>query len=109
MWYAEYIAFAVKNHWINGYSDATFRPDAPITRDEAAKILARAIGLRANTATSVFTDVPTTSEFAPYIETLRQSGVFHGTTPTTFEPKAFVSRTEAASVVYRTFLGGIEK
>lgn len=45
MWYAEYIKFAVTNGWIHGYADGNFRPNAPITRDEAAKMLARAIKL----------------------------------------------------------------
>lgn len=44
-WYAEYIAFAQSKHWINGYSDNTFRPNSPITRIEAAKILINAIHL----------------------------------------------------------------
>lgn len=35
----------MKNGWVDGYEDGTFRPDAPITRAEAAKILARAIKL----------------------------------------------------------------
>ena len=75
IWYAEYITFAVKNGWINGYEDGNFRPNAPITRDEAAKILARAIHLstdtQANTA-SPFQDIAKTSEFLPYIESLRE-------------------------------------
>lgn len=60
MWYAEYIKFAVANGWINGYRDGDFRPNAPITRDEAAKILSRAIQLNTkdtDIASTPFTDV----------------------------------------------------
>ena len=68
-WYAEYIAYAVKNGWINGYADGDFRPNAPITRAEAAKILARAIQLPdAKATTSTFADIPKKSVFIPYIE-----------------------------------------
>lgn len=47
-WYAEYVAALYnqkgvdKGTIINGYEDGTFRPDAPITRQEAAKIIASA-------------------------------------------------------------------
>ncbi len=76
MWYAEYIAFAVKNDWITGYSDGTFRPNALITRAEAAKILARAIKLRIPPRTfSSFLDVPNTNVFVPYIESLREKRI----------------------------------
>lgn len=75
-WYAEYITFAVKNGWINGYSDGTFRPNANITRAEAAKILARAIKLKIQPRTrSSFEDVPEKSVFVPYIETLKSNKI----------------------------------
>jgi hypothetical protein len=106
MWYAEYIAFAVENEWINGYSDGTFRPDALITRAEAAKILARSIKLRISPRTiSTFIDVPNSSVFVPYIESLRDSNIINGKTLTTFEPNSHVVRTEASRIIYKTFLG----
>ena len=108
-WYAEYIKFAVENKWINGYKDGTFRPNAPITRDEAAKILARAIQLDTSnmkSANSSFSDVPNTSEFIPYIETLKSHGVMKGRNSNTFAPKEFIPRTETSRMIYRTFFGG---
>ena len=75
-WYAEYIKFAVENKWINGYSDGTFRPNNSITRDEAAKILARAIQLSThNQEQTLFSDIEKNSEFIPYVETLREKGI----------------------------------
>ena len=109
MWYAEYIKFAVENKWINGYKDGTFRPNAPITRDEAAKILARAIQLDTSnmkSANSSFSDVPNTSEFIPYIETLKSHGIMKGRNSNTFAPKEFIPRTETSRMIYRTFFGG---
>ena len=62
---------------MDGYSDGGFHPDAPITRAEAAKILARAIDLaNPKITTSIFDDVPDTSTFAPYIESLQDAGIF---------------------------------
>ena len=72
-WYSEYITFAMRNNWINGYSDGTFHPDAPITRAEAAKILSEAIDLPAvEHPDASFIDVPVHSPFAPYIYRLKQ-------------------------------------
>lgn len=107
-WYAEYIKFAVENKWINGYKDGTFRPNAPITRDEAAKILSRAISLdTANASTETeFSDVEKGSEFIPYIESLKNLGVMKGRTAEQFAPKEQISRGETARIIYRTFLGG---
>lgn len=76
MWYAEYIKFAVENKWINGYKDGNFRPNAPITRDEAAKILSNAIKLQTNRqSTTDFSDITKNSEFIPFIETLKEKGI----------------------------------
>ena len=107
-WYAEYIKFAVENKWINGYKDGNFRPNAPITRDEAAKILTRAIQLSTQNSnyTTSFSDVPASSEFIPYIETLKSHGIMKGRNSNTFAPKEFIPRTETSRMIYRTFFGG---
>ena len=38
-WACPYINYAVREGWITGYADGTFRPDAPITRAEAVVIV----------------------------------------------------------------------
>jgi large repetitive protein len=106
-WYAEYIAFGVRNGWMNGYEDGGFHPDAPITRAEAAKILTNAIKLQTSKASSSFTDVTDVSDFTPYIEALRSNKILLGTTVKTFEPDKNIPRTEVSRIIYRTFLGGV--
>lgn len=39
LWSADYIYTAYTNGYINGYTDGTFKPDNPITRAEAVKII----------------------------------------------------------------------
>lgn len=108
MWYAEYIKFASENGWISGYSDGTFRPNDFITRDEATKILSRAIQLNVDTSimTTTFSDVEENSEFIPFIETLKDKNIMKGKTTESFEPKSYIPRKEAARMIYRTFFGG---
>lgn len=107
-WYAEYITFAVKNKWITGYSDGTFRPNNPITRAEAAKILANAIHLnpQKNTKNNPFTDISNSSEFLPYVLALRDQGIMKGKTSKDFSPLQYIPRTETSRIIYRTFFGG---
>ncbi len=106
-WYAEYIKFATEQWWINGYSDGTFKPNNPITRNEAAKIFSRAIRLQENpNLKNPYADVPNNSEFLPYIKSLRKAGIMKGKTNTQFSPETLIPRTEASRMIYRTFLGG---
>lgn len=43
-WAGAEIAAAAAEGWVRGYPDGTFRPDAPVTRAEAAATLCRALG-----------------------------------------------------------------
>lgn len=104
-WYEEYIAFAHKNGWINGYSDGKFRPNTPITREEAAKILARSINLDETEYKNTFADVSQQNEFKNAIAALYQNNIFRGN-GNLFSPKNYISRQEVARIIYRTFLGG---
>jgi len=106
MWYAEYINFATNHKWINGYSDGTFRPNAPISRAEAAKILANAIRLEKGSQDSSFSDVPDNSVFTPYIEALKSKNILSGKSSNLYAPTENISRREVSRLIYRTFLGG---
>ena len=44
-WYAPYINEAVERGYITGYDDGTFRPEAPIRRQEATVMLARILDI----------------------------------------------------------------
>lgn len=56
-WFAKYVAVAKNHNIIEGYSDKTFRPDKPVTRAEAAKILISAMEEYGNFKTNLATDV----------------------------------------------------
>ncbi len=40
-WYSDYVAWAAEKGVVEGYPDGSFRPDAPVTREEAVTILGR--------------------------------------------------------------------
>ncbi|MGG1617369.1 S-layer homology domain-containing protein [Paenibacillus sp. NRS-1782] len=42
-WYADSVRIAASAGLINGYADGSFRPDAPVSREELAVIVERAL------------------------------------------------------------------
>ena len=58
-WAASYIAFGVAEGWLSGYPDGTFRPEEPVSRAEAVKIINRALNRAAESGADMpFADVP---------------------------------------------------
>lgn len=56
-WFAKNVGYAAENSIVNGYEDATFRPESTITREEFAAMLCRFMKLDVS-AGEVFSDVP---------------------------------------------------
>lgn len=84
---------------INGFSDQTFRPWEPITRNQMAKIIARAFNLETLDTTTPFTDL--NKEYAGYIAALYTNDITTGRTATTFEGSTRVTRGQLAAFVHR--------
>ena len=82
-WYYNDIAFAVQMGTYNGRSATAMMPDAPITRQEAMTVVARALELDhaayADTDLSKFADAKDVSNWAlPYIRAMVSAGYIHG-------------------------------
>jgi len=94
--YNEAVAVMSELGILGGYSDDSFRPQNPLTRQVAAKIIAY-IALGADDAEdlicveSPFTDVPATKTLAPYINWFAQKGYVTGYDDGSFKPEANVS------------------
>ncbi|MBP6085173.1 S-layer homology domain-containing protein [Candidatus Gracilibacteria bacterium] len=52
MWYAKYICYAQGNQIINGFPDGSFKPNAPVSYQEALKISMNTLGLRPEQVTN---------------------------------------------------------
>lgn len=89
---------------ISGYNDGTFKPYQNVTRGQAAKIIANAIGLDVkNVANPHFSDVPITSEYYGAIAALANKGIISGYSDGTFKPNAFVQRYHIAKILVKAF------
>lgn len=108
-WYADTMKIAVKAGYITGYSDGTVRPEANITRQEAAVMVYRAWGLSPEGNVS-FTDKNEIADWAAnQIATLSAKNVIGGYSDGSFQPNKFITRAEVAKIISNAITLGINK
>lgn len=98
-WAANYIGYMQQFGIITGYSDGSFRPDAPVTRAEFATIASRFEKLTEGSKS--FADVPDTYWAARYINFAATRGWVTGYSDGTFKPENTITRAEVAAVTCR--------
>ena len=98
-WFAPYVSAAVGAQLVKGLTPTTFGPDQPVTREEAAVLLTRALHLTA----SVNLHAPDLGDIdawaLPAVEAAVAAGYLHGFPDGTFRPVATTTRAEAAVVL----------
>lgn len=117
-WYADAINSAAKLGLIAGKGDKTFSPEATITRQEAASIVANALKFVAKPVTVTTTE--STSLYTPYKDKTKvaawakenvaiaiKSGIILGVSPTALNPLGTSSRAEAVTML-SNFLEHVE-
>lgn len=106
--YYEPIVDLVNRKIISGYPDNTFRPNKSITREEAAKMLARTIDVNiTNPANPGFKDVKTSDPNYRYIAALASEGIINGYPDGKFHPKEPITRAQMAKILSLGFKLGI--
>ena len=100
-WYNNAVSTLCHMGVLGGYSDGTFRPNAPITRAEFAKIAVSFSQANGSAVYSYFTDVKTTDWFAAYVTTAKDSGLIEGYSDGSFKPENRITRAEACAIVNR--------
>ncbi|GLC87728.1 fibronectin type III domain-containing protein [Lysinibacillus piscis] len=91
----------ISTPYIKGYADGTFRPEASVTRAQMASMMARYVtDNEIPEATATFTDTAT-HDAKDAIEFVKETGLFKGTTETTFNPNGSITRAQMATVVAR--------
>ena len=105
-WYVPYIAAAVKDNIVFGRDDGSFGIGAPITRQDMAVMLYRALSGRGyinlKAEENSFSDGDEISDYARQaVEGLAQNNFIEGNDNNKFIPHGFLTRAEAAQVIYR--------
>lgn len=95
-WAANYIGYMQQFGIVTGYTDGSFRPNAPVTRAEFAAIASRFEKLTQGSKS--FTDVPDTHWAVKYINFAATRGWVTGYADGTFKPEHSITRAEVAAV-----------
>jgi len=112
-WHYEHIARAVKAGYIKGYTNGTMRPTGNITRQEAAVILSRILGLEEIADTKVLVSVRDVGKIQEWgvkgIAAIVSKGYISLRKDTSFEPGVPLTRAEMAVAVEKSYLKQIKK
>jgi len=105
-WARPAVDCAVRQGLVHGYPDNTFRPNALITRAEAAVLLDNALNIFDSGADNNSDLVPSWNDWAQIpvwaqssVTQLFRVGILKGRTPQEFDPFVFLTRGESAAAV----------
>lgn len=107
-WYESFVCDAALRGYVAGYSDGTFRPDNPVNKVEALKMVNEVFEIPVNEITDAdrdlvkFVDVSTSAWYTKYMYTAYARGVLPipGEQSSRFEPDRSLTRGEAAAIIY---------
>lgn len=97
---AVYEVIPAHQGYINGYQNGTFRPNAAITRAEAAQLLYNLTGATI-AGTASFGDVPIGEWYEKAVTYLAERGVINGYQDGTFKPGNSITRAEFTTLIVR--------
>ena len=108
-WYAKAVGWAAANKVVTGYADDTFRPNAAVTREQAAAILYRyaqskGIDVSVGEDTNIlsYADALQASEYAiPALQWAVGAGVLNGKSDNLLAPTGTATRAEIAAIMQR--------
>lgn len=96
-------ALWAKENNIVSRDSTVFNGNTPCTRSMAVLYIWRAAGFYAAEKHSNFTDVATTTIYAPAVDWAVEQGVTSGTSKTTFSPDTTCTRAQIVTFLYRAF------
>ena len=104
-WYGNAVSWAYANNLVSGVSDTSFAPNTPITREQAAVMLARYLkfsGVALENGTPDFQDTASISGYAKEsVGAMQKAGLLSGDNVGNFRPNAQITRAEIASIFMR--------
>ena len=100
-WSYPYIKELYEAGVVSGTSATTFEPTANVTRAQFVTMIAGLAGADVTPYTDgKFTDVPSGTWYAPYVNWAAANNIVSGTSATTFDPNATISRQDMAVMLY---------
>ena len=100
-WSYPYIKELYEAGVVSGTSATTFEPTGSVTRAQFVTFLAGLAGVNVSAYQyGPFSDVPADSWYAPYVNWAAANRIVSGTSATTFDPNATISRQDMAVMLY---------
>ena len=106
-WAHDEILACLQAGLVDGYPDGRYYPDQPVSRDQMAVFIARAIAggdqnVPAGPAQAPFVDVPADHWAARYVEFVKQNAIATGYLDGCFHPDDLVNRGQMAAFIARS-------
>ena len=101
-WYNNAVSTLSNMGVISGYADGTFKPDAPISRAEFAKIAVSFSNVADLSYRGYFADVRESDWFSGFVAAAKDAGLIEGYNDGTFKPEKAITRAEVCTIVNRT-------
>lgn len=100
-WAYTYIQTLSEMGIVNGKAERIFEPDAMVTREEFAKMLAEALELRPGQEELMFQDVSQNAWYHPYVSALVEHDIIRGVTDQLFGVGEWMIRQDLAVILDR--------
>lgn len=102
-WYAKNVWSAIRAGYADIFKGDTFKPNQPITRQEAATLTANLSGIVSSGENKSFSDNNQIDSWAKkQVSVMAQAGIINGYPDGSFKPDGFITRAEAVSIINRT-------
>lgn len=100
VWSHDGLDYCIAAGLMSGTSDVTVSPDMTASRAQLVQLLWAAAGSPETTGTLPFTDVQPGAWYYAAVRWAYRTGLVVGTSPTTFDPNAAVTRQDLAVILY---------
>ncbi len=114
MWYTGYVAWAADNKIVDGTSYFTFAPNAPITREQIAKIIVNYCDfdpffelIEVEKYQKFADDAKISSWAKEYVKACQMADVINGKSGNIFDPQGNATRAEVATILMNLFLANV--
>ncbi|KHE69380.1 hypothetical protein LD39_12955 [Halobacillus sp. BBL2006] len=100
---ADEINYLIDKGTVTGYPDGTYRPKNSVTRQEAATMVGRALGLNGTKRSTSFPDVSSSLYASGYIQSAYEQKIITGYPDGTYQPRNEITRGEMAYLISKAF------
>lgn len=97
------IQICARNHIMDGFEDGTFRPNEPLTRDQATRVMSTLLDLDPVPYKNCFKDVEADRWSAQFIQACYNAGIIVGTGEDKFEGERSLTREQMAVILVNAY------